>query len=87
MPLDNGGFQITFTRVASNTYAVITVGQFETGLVSKHYIFPLNMPLQSEALVVFGQGKPTHWNVNHYFNPQENNYETLTSASRRSLCN
>ena len=61
MPLKNVDSQIAFTSVASNTYAAITVGHVEAGLVRKHHILPLSMPvtvfmcpLQSEALVVSG---------------------------------
>ena len=37
MPLNNAGSQIVFTMTASNTYTAIIVGQFEVGLVQKHY--------------------------------------------------
>ena len=67
MPLKNADSQIAFTSVASNTYAAIIVGRVEVELIWKHYISPLSMPLiaftcplQSEALMVFGQWKPTH---------------------------
>ncbi|KAJ4449526.1 hypothetical protein ANN_00927 [Periplaneta americana] len=58
--------RITFTPVASNTYAAIIVEQVEAGLVRKHYILLLSTPvkaftcpLQSETLVVSGHWKPT----------------------------
>ena len=41
MPLKNAGCQISFTSVASNTYAAIIVGHVEVGLVRKHYISPV----------------------------------------------
>ena len=68
MPLKNAGSQIAFTSITLNTYA----GLVEVGLILKHYISPLSMPvtvftypLQSEALVVSGQWKPTQWHANH----------------------
>ena len=61
-------FKIAFTSVAPNKYAAIVIGHVEAGLIQKHYILPLSTPvpaftcpLQSEALVVFGQWKPTQW--------------------------
>ena len=72
MPLKNAGSRIVFTSIASNTYAAIIVGHVEVGLVQKNYISPLSMlvmaftsPLQSEALLVSGQWKPTQWHAGH----------------------
>ena len=72
MQLKNAGSQIAFTSVASSTYAAIIVRHVEAGLVRKHYISPLSTPLtaftcplQSEALVVSGQWKPTKRHASH----------------------
>ncbi|KAJ4426366.1 hypothetical protein ANN_27180 [Periplaneta americana] len=72
MLLNNAGSQIAFTTVVTNTYAAIIVGQVEEGLVRKHYILPLSMPvmvftcpLQSEALVVSGQWKLMQQHASH----------------------
>ena len=61
MTLKNAGSQIAFTSAASNMYAAIIVGHVEEGLVQKHYISPLSMPVmaftcpvQFEVLVVSG---------------------------------
>ena len=74
MPPKNSGSQIAFTSVASNRYAAIIVA----GLVRKHYFTPLSTPvtaftcpLQSEALVVSEQWKPTQWHASHYSSPQK----------------
>ena len=78
MPLKNSGSQIAFTSVASNTYATIIVGYVEAGLIRKHYISPLSMPvavftcpLQSEVLVVSGEWKPMQWHASHKSSPQK----------------
>ncbi|KAJ8898412.1 hypothetical protein PR048_003772 [Dryococelus australis] len=62
--------QIAVTMVACNTYAAITVGQVEVGLVRKHYILLHSMPgmaftcpLQSEAFVVSGLWKQMQWHA------------------------
>ena len=62
MPLNITGLQIAFTTVVSNVYAIIIVGKVEAGLVRKHYILPLSIPvtvfvcpLLSEALLVSEQ--------------------------------
>ena len=72
MLLKNAGSQNAFTSIALNTYAAIIVGHVEAELVQKQYILPLRMPvkaftcpLQSEALLVSGQWKPTQWHASH----------------------
>ena len=66
------GSQIAFTSITSNTYVAIIIGHVEAGLVQKHYISSLSMPvmvftcqLQSKALVVSGQWKPMQWHASH----------------------
>ncbi|KAJ8888810.1 hypothetical protein PR048_008302 [Dryococelus australis] len=72
MSSHNADRQIEVNTVVSKTYAAITAGQVEAGLVRKHYILPINTPvtaftcpLQSEAFVVSGQWKPTQWYAYH----------------------
>ncbi|KAJ8898272.1 hypothetical protein PR048_003632 [Dryococelus australis] len=83
VPLHNAGCQIAVATVASNTYAALTVEQFEAGLVREHYILPLSTPatafmcpLQSETCVVSGQWKPTQWHTCH---------QSIRSRRRRAI--
>ena len=66
MPLNNAALQVALTTVPSDTYAAITVGHVEAGLVRKDDISPLGTPqtvftcpLQPEELVLSGQWQST----------------------------
>ncbi|KAJ8897047.1 hypothetical protein PR048_002393 [Dryococelus australis] len=84
----NAGCQIAVTTLASNTYATITVGQVEAGLVRKLSIVPLSTPataftcqLQSEAFVVSGQWQLMQLYAYHQSSPQQ----TASNCRRRQV--